>query len=319
MAPDPHRDDFLRYLSVERAASAHTVAAYQRDIAQFVELIRPGQDDSVMDWPAVDTASARRFLVGLQQAGLSRPSVQRKLSSLRSFFRFMVREGVREGNPFSGLRATVRARRLPHVLSVDEVGRLLEAPQRYWQRLERSAETASQREAARFAAKRDGAILEIIYSGGLRISEAVGLDYGDLDFFADSFVVRGKGKKERLCALGKPALRIMQEYLALREELGMAGRRQRGAVFLNQRDGRRLTARSVQRSFKLYLAESGLPPTCTPHQLRHSFATHLLDAGADLRSVQEMLGHANLSTTQIYTHVSAQRLLDAYSQAHPRA
>ncbi len=192
--------------------------------------------------------------------------------------------------------------------------RLLAAPSQYWGKM---AVSGSKGDVV-FASARDVAILEVLYSGGLRISEAIGLNLADLDFLSGSCVVRGKGKKERICLLGRPAITALRRYLQERERLGLAGARQPGPLFLNQ-EGARLTPRSVQRQLKLYLREAGLPSSYTPHKLRHSFATHLLDAGADLRSVQELLGHANLSTTQIYTHVSAERLISAYDQAHPRA
>ena len=158
----------------------------------------------------------------------------------------------------------------------------------------------------------------MIYSGGMRISEAIQLELDDVDLISGVARLRGKGKKERLCVLGKPALSALREYLAERARLGFAGRRERGILFRNQRGGP-LTVRSVQRQFKVYLSESGLPVDYTPHALRHSFASHLLDAGADLRSVQEMLGHSSLSTTQIYTHITPERLRRVYEIAHPRA
>ena len=161
-------------------------------------------------------------------------------------------------------------------------------------------------------------MIEVIYSGGLRISEAININYGDIDLSSGVVKVRGKGKKERLAALGRPAVNALREYLDLRSSLGLGGRDRASALFLNQ-SGTRISARSFQRDLKNYLLTAGLPPDFTPHKLRHSFATHLLDAGADLRSVQELLGHENLSTTQIYTHVSAERLRKVYTEAHPLA
>ena len=270
------------------------------------------------DWRKVTSLHGRRFALELQKLDLARTSLQRKMSSLRSFFRFLVREDLIEGNPFVGLQTARAPRRLPQVLTMTEVDRLLQAPDTYWTAHAPNDPSDDAALRAEFAAARDGAILEVIYSGGLRISEAVGLDYERIDFLSATFVVRGKGRKERLCALGKPAVKALRDYLAKREKLGLARRRQRGALFLNARGGR-LTAKSVQRSFKRYLQVAQLPQDYTPHKLRHSFATHLLDAGADLRSVQELLGHASLSTTQIYTHVSVERLIEVYAKAHPRA
>ena len=315
--PDPWLARFIQYLRTERNASEHTIDGYYRDICQFVRLVL-APDGQQPDWSSVTSLHGRRFALELQKLDLARTSLQRKMSSLRSFFRFLVREELIEGNPFAGLQTARAPRRLPQVLSVSEVDRLLQAPQAYW--AAHSPDDARDDAALRaeFAAARDGAILEVIYSGGLRISEATGLDYESIDFLSGSFIVRGKGRKERLCALGKPAVAALRQYLVARDKLGLATRRQRGALFLNATGGR-LTARSVQRSFKRYLQVAQLPQDCTPHKLRHSFATHLLNAGADLRSVQELLGHASLSTTQIYTHVSPERLIEAYAKAHPRA
>jgi len=311
---------FLQYLQTERNASPHTVGNYARDIRQFVEAWnethgeRTGQPP--VPWEKVTMADARRFVRLLQARGCCRTSVRRKISALRSFYRFLVREGRVSGNPFSGLASGHPDRRLPRVLTVAEVERLLSAPASWWAR--RAAGSSKVAETADFAAARDTAILEVIYSAGLRISEAVGLNLEDVDLLSGVCRVRGKGGKERLCMLGRPALRALRAYLRERERRGLGGRRQPGALFLNQ-DGGRITARSVQRFFREYCREAGLPDDVTPHKLRHSFATHLLDAGADLRSVQELLGHASLSTTQIYTHVSLERLRAAYDKAHPRA
>jgi integrase/recombinase XerC len=308
---------FLKYLEVEKGASAHTVAAYRRDILEYGRLV--WQEDAragAVDGESLSVARAREFLGVLAERKLARTSVLRKVSSLRSFCRYLVREGVLEQNPFVGVARGGRSRPLPKFCSVDGVGQLLAAPERYWGRA--VAAEARLRGEARFAAARDGAVLEVIYSAGLRISEAVGLNAEDIDLMSGTFKVRGKGRKERIGLLGPPAQRALRAYLQERERLGLGKRRDRGALFVNQ-EGGRLTARSVQRAFKLYLAEAGLPAELSPHALRHSFATHLLEAGADLRTVQELLGHAHLSTTQIYTHVTAERLLAVYERAHPRA
>ena len=204
---------------------------------------------------------------------------------------------------------------LPKYMSVDEVSRLLAAPEIFWQNALAGGFCKNGGSAA-FAAARDTAMLEVIYSGGLRISEAVGMDLQDLDLNAGIMKIRGKGKKERLAALGRPAVRALDDYLPLRRQQVCSVEEK--AVFINHL-GTRITARSFQRNFKDYLDQAGLPPDMTPHKLRHSFATHLLDAGADLRSVQALLGHENLSTTQIYTHISSERMKQIYNQAHPRA
>lgn len=307
---------FVSCLRIERQASRHTVDGYFRDLCQFVEWVW-GDVDGELHWHRLDLGAARRFSVVLQSRKLARSSIRRKLSSLRAFVRFLIAREVLHDDPFAGLRSMKTARKLPQILSVDEVSRLLAAPlEGGCQRLGDSDEHGAAE--TRFAAARDTAVLEIIYSGGLRISEAVGLNLEDVDTLGKTFVVRGKGRKERLCALGDPAIAALRDYLAERERQGLGGRREPGALFRNRLGGR-LTARSVQRSLKTYLARAGLPPDTTPHKLRHSFATHLLDAGADLRSVQELLGHSSLSTTQIYTHVSSERMKQVYRQAHPRA
>jgi integrase/recombinase XerC len=201
-------------------------------------------------------------------------------------------------------------------MSVSEVARLLDAPSAYWREIRRKGKMKD--EAHTYLAEaRDTAVLEVIYSGGLRISEASGMNIGSIDLLSDIMKVRGKGKKERICALGSPAVKALTRYLRIRSA-HTSDNRANAPLFINK-NGLRLTARSVQRFFKNYLVQAELPRDMTPHKLRHSFATHLLDAGADLRSVQELLGHANLSTTQIYTHVSAERLKKVYSTAHPRA
>lgn len=308
-------ESFLQYLTHERQASIHTVDSYRRDIAQFVQLMYPRESD-FRDWRRVDVFTARSLVVELQKLGLSKTSTLRKISSLRSFFKFLARENHVEKNPFSGLNSPRKDRNLPRFMSVDAIAKLAEAPAVYW-RNAAAGGAAQDDDSAAFAGARDTALIEVIYSGGLRISETVGLNLSDVDLIGDIAKVRGKGKKERLCALGGPAVKAIREYLKLRT-LRTSNARNNAPLFVNKH-GSRLTARSFQRNLKLYLQTAGLPPDLTPHKLRHSFATHLLDAGADLRSVQELLGHENLSTTQIYTHVSAERLKNAYNKAHPRA
>jgi integrase/recombinase XerC len=274
----------------------------------------------------VDRLAARGFLVALQKEGLSASSLQRKLSSLRAFFRHQVREERIPVNPFAGLSGPKRPRTLPRVLSVQETARLLEAPRAVAARTAETRRSARdlkprQKASADYAALRDTAILECLYSTGCRISELTGLGDDRVDLLSGVVKVRGKGRKERLCPLGAPASRALESSREARDRLfPIRGRAAAAArpVFVNL-DGGPLTPRSVERSLKAYLVEAGLNPALTPHALRHSFATHLLDAGADLRSVQELLGHASLSTTQIYTHVSVERLRKVYDDAHPRA
>lgn len=312
---DPALAHFVRYLRAERNASEHTVANYAMDIRQFITLQWGGETPPPFRWKEADKFSARRFLVTFQKAGSQATTTRRKMSSLRSFFRFMMREDYVATNPFVGLVMPKRPRNLPRILSVAEVGRLLEAPL-----ADGGGEKAESGVWPEYARWRDAAMLEVLYSGGLRVAELTGLGDAQIDFLSGLARVRGKGKKERLCPLGGPACRALQKSLELRDLLwagwGKGGRPP--AVFLNKHGGR-LTPRSVERHMKRYLMAAGLDPNLSPHALRHSFATHLLDAGADLRSVQELLGHASLSTTQIYTHVSIERLKEVYEKAHPRA
>lgn len=307
-------DDYLRALTLERNASAHTVAAYRRDIVQFAELVCG--DPAFDGWEKVDTDQARTFVFELFNRGESKRSIQRKLSAMRSFYRYLCRSLAVKENPFLHISPPKQERNLPQVMSVDAVDRLVRSVRDYWQTAEAAGQAASP-EAAAFAAARDQAMIEVIYSAGMRISEAVGLNYGDVDLAGGAAVLRGKGKKERLGMLGGSAVRAMRAYFPFRAGLGV-GRAPESPLFVN-RFGGRITARSFQRNLKNYLLTAGLPPDLTPHKLRHSFATHMLDAGADLRSIQELLGHQNLSTTQIYTHVSSARMKAVYANAHPRS
>lgn len=303
----------MQYLTDERQASGHTVANYVRDIQQFAGLILDGAENA---WDKVDHLNAREFVVKLQQQNLARNSILRKISSLRSFFRYLQREGITRDNPFVGLAPLKKEQSLPKFMSINEVDKLLCSPQKYWDNAVQKG-IARNADSAHFACARDSALLEVIYSGGLRISEAIGLNLGDIDLIGGVMKVKGKGKKERLCALGSPAEKALRHYLKARW-MRTENDRRIAPLFVN-RHGTRLTARSFQRNLKNYLLAAELPPDMTPHKLRHSFATHLLDAGADLRSVQEMLGHESLSTTQIYTHVTTEKMKNIYKKAHPRA
>ena len=304
------------YLRTERDASEHTLVNYLMDIRQFIELQWGEGAAPPFAWRAVDRFGARRFLVYQQKHDRAATTTRRKLSSLRSFFKFMMREGYVPGNPFSGVVLPKLDKRLPKLLSVDEVGRLLNAP--FMIQLE--AEEPRRRAWENYTRDRDAAILEILYTTGARLNEIAGLKEEQLDLITGVMIARGKGKKERMCPLGGPAIKALRRALDAREGIWMSfGKPGRPpALFLN-RFGGRLTPRSIERLMKKYLIHAGLNPDLSPHALRHSFATHLLDAGADLRSVQELLGHANLSTTQIYTHISVERLREVYDKAHPKA
>ena len=321
LAHDSSMLRFLQYLRQERQYSEHTVSSYFQDVAQFLHAnarILPPEGTEECRWAAVTDRDARHFVAELSAAGDSPTSVNRKLSSMRSFFRFLVREEILEGSPFHLIRGLKRAKLLPVVLTEEQVAMLLATPERYWQ--EQAANPARHQKYPHpdFLGLRDRAILELIYSGGLRVSEAVGLDFEQVDFEHQLFRVLGKGRKERICMLGDPARDALVAYLARRGELGLGEPDAPGALFVNYA-GTRLTTRSVERAFEQYVAAANLPPEVTPHKLRHSFATHLLAAGADLRIVQEMLGHSRLATTQIYTHVNIQQLMEVYAATHPRS
>lgn len=316
---------FLRYLEGERNASPHTLANYRMDIRQFAGISWGAAARPPFAWPAVDKFAARKFVVQLQKQSAGPATIGRKLSSLRSFFKFLTREGYVNQNPFAGLAAPKRRKHLPNVLTVAEVGRLLKAPAEC---LAAAAFKQNQDRAWReYAAARDTAILEVLYSTGMRLGELAGLDPKNIDLLAGVLKVRGKGNKERFCLLGEPAAKALAAVLERRDAVAFPSRAPRAApgtrkkeqpLFVSSRGGK-LTPRSMERMMKHYLIAANLNPAISPHALRHSFATHLLDAGADLRSVQELLGHASLSTTQIYTHVSVEHLKKVYEQTHPRA
>ena len=286
-------EQFFKYLNAERNASDHTLSNYRRDLNQFMNFF--GKDFSDRALVQIQHFAIRRFLGELQKKGYARSSVIRKVAALRSFFKFMWREGLVSENPMTALSSPRGRRTLPSFLSAEEMDRLINSI-----------------EGSDWNILRDRGILEFLYSTGIRVSELTGLNLDDVDFRSELIKVRGKGRKERLVPVGRLALKILQEYLLKRE-----GRSSK-AVFINKH-GTRLSNRSVERLVKKYVLASGISKKVTPHTFRHSCATHLLDRGADLRSVQEILGHASLSTTQIYTHVTAEKLKKIYDKAHPRA
>ena len=302
-------EDFLAYLRVERDASAHTVRNYRVDLVQFQTfLCERAPRDAAPDPGAIDQLTVRGYLAHLMASGLSRASVARKLATLRSFFRFLSRQGRAASNP----AALVRAPRLPvrtaRHLSVDETFQLLAA----------TPATGGGAGKGAVATLRDRAMLEFIYAAGLRVAELTGLNRGDVDLAEGLIRVRGKGRKERIVPVGREAQRALEAYLAARGDPAASGSGAPAPLFLNPRGGR-LSTRSVGRILLRALLASGLGNKITPHGLRHSFATHLLRAGADLRAIQELLGHAHLRTTQRYTHVGLDQVLEAYDRAHPRA
>jgi len=293
-------DRFLRYLVVEKNASALTIKSYREDLTSLSGYLTEALGH-VPNPAEITPLDLRGYVSALHEAGYAKSSVARRLASLRSFFRFAQRESLVDHNPAKPLRNPRRDRRLPHFLSTEEIGRLLQAPP-----------------ANEALGLRDRAILETMYSAGLRVSETVGVNDEDLDFAAGLVRVRGKGKRERLAPLGSFAVRAVQQWLTQRALSPREPQDGAAPVFVNK-FGRRLTTRSVGRMLEKYLQETGLDARTTPHTLRHSFATHLLDRGADIRSVQELLGHKSLITTQIYTHISTAGLREAYEKAHPRA
>jgi len=305
---DALTEEFLNYLRVGRNASTLTLRNYSADIAAFSAWF-DGKYKHECDWTRVDPFHLRAYLVYLNERKFDRATIHLKMSALRSLFKWLVRTERVKQNPLMGLTLPKMARKLPKFLTIQQVEALLEAPFKGRTKASGSAGASPSNDVS---AWRDKAILEVLYSAGLRIHELVQLNDDDLDVLGEVVKVRGKGKKERLGALGGPAVEAVQRYSDLR------GRAARGPLFVNK-FGDRLTARSVQRMLKKYLIAAGLDPSLTPHKLRHSFATHMLDAGADLRNVQELLGHANLSTTQIYTHITPERLKKVYERAHPRA
>lgn len=313
MSGDPGLELFARYLEGEKNASPHTLSNYARDIEQFIAWRWPGANPPHA-WETIVRVDARAYLIQVQKNGAKATTTGRKLSSLRSFFKFLHREGRVEQNPFKGLSTPRKDRNLPEILSPAEIGRLLDTPKQV------HAAAGESDEFHRYAAARDEAILEVLYSSGIRISELSGLREDRVDLFGGVLRVLGKGRKERLCPLGGPAVNALHAALEAREgflaSLGLFKRPP--ALFLNK-SGTALSNRSIQRMMKTMLQAANLPEDLSPHSLRHSFATHLLDAGADLRSVQELLGHSSLSTTQIYTHVSIEHMKDVYKKAHPRA
>lgn len=290
---------FLGHLALERGASEHTIAAYRRDLTAYVAFLG---DRAVASPDAVRRDDITAFIAGLQAAGLAPATVERKVAAVKSFHKFLVREGLAENHPASGLPLPKVPQRLPDVISIEDANRLL-----------------SQKFGEGPPAYRDQAILEVLYGCGIRVSELTGLDVPDIDLEAGEMRVFGKGSKERLVPLAGAAGRALSEYLVHgRPYLHPASSRRQDpdAVFLNQRGGR-MTRQAVFGIVRKYSRRVGLE--LHPHSLRHSFATHLLEGGADLRAVQEMLGHADISTTQIYTHVDRQHIMEEYLSTHPRA
>lgn len=300
MMPQEALAAFLCHLRDERDASSHTLKSYREDLQQALQFWQ-SSGQHVTDIAEITTRQVRSFLAWLHQRGYSRSTIARRLAALRSWFRFLCRQEVLRENPAEGIHSPRREHKIPTFLTESDTERLLEAV------------PSNGRLAAR-----DMAVLEVLYSAGLRVSELAGLTLDDLDLEGGTILVRGKGKKERLAILGQAAVKALRAWLLERENLLKRLRRTAWHVFINK-NGTPLSTRGVRDLVRKYTLLAGLSGRITPHTLRHTFATHLLDRGADIRAVQELLGHASLATTQIYTHVTTRRLQDKYRAAHPRA
>ncbi|MDW8262555.1 MAG: tyrosine recombinase XerC [Phycisphaerales bacterium] len=308
---------FLDFLKLEKHFSDYTVKSYGADLAQFCQFLQgeiggehaqAARTNGIADLPLdqkltkVEPLTVREFLAYLYAQNYTKSTTARKLATLRSFYKFLIRRGMVSINPLSTIRTPKQEKRLPKCLDLEQVQKLLDAPG-----------------DADLLSARDKAMLEVLYSSGIRVSELVELEMGDLDLVEGVLRVRGKGRKDRITPIGSQAIKALQRYFELRKldhRCQNSSSAQR--VFLNKH-GEALSTRSVRRKLDKYLAIAGLDPGISPHTLRHSFATHLLNNGADLRSVQELLGHQSLSTTQIYTHLTTTRMKQVYDEAHPRA
>lgn len=321
--------EFLNYLNFEKHFSGHTAKCYGADLEQFTAFLK-GQTSTQHDhngtdqnpWDAsgeggtatqtqtdvkidkclmeVDVNTIRRFMASLGQQQYSKSTTARKLATLRSFYKFLVKRNYVAGNPVTTIKTPRQDKKLPKFLEYEQVQRLLNTPP-----------------ANSWLGARDRAIMEVLYSTGMRVSELVALNMDDVDFLSEVIHIRGKGKKERICPIGSSALQSIQSYIEYRNKRMANDSGFDSKVLFANKHGKRLSARSVRRKMDKYLLQAGLDPSISPHTLRHSFATHMLNNGADLRSVQELLGHQSLSTTQIYTHVSTSRMNEQYHNAHP--
>lgn len=299
--------DYLDHLAKERDVSPNTVRAYSRDLREFVEYLSRYYEAAGWTWQGVDRLAMRGFLGQLSKRGLGKRSMARTLSAVRSFYRYLHRNEIVDANPARAVGAPKLEKYLPGYLDRAQIDLLFTM-----------AETRAQ--FGGFVESRNLAILELFYSTGVRLSELQGLSRSDLDLVSQQAKVRGKGRKERIVPIGDHAVRALRNYEARRDELlrGITSKVDRNAVFVS-RTGKRIGVRAVQKAVGAFLSEIDEDAGLSVHSLRHTFATHLLDAGADLRAVQELLGHASISTTQIYTHTSVERLKQVYQKAHPRA
>ncbi len=291
--------EFLEYIKIERNLSEHTVRNYGVDLGQFYEYLSSQGEQELFPY-LVEHGTIRSFMAVLSERGISKQTIARKTAALRSFYKYLLKRGRIESNPAQSIRTPKLEKKLPVFLSVEDIERLLVAP---------DAET--------FIGVRDKAILELLYSAGLRTFELVGLNHEDIDISRQTIRTRGKGMKERINPIGRYATEALQEYIRAKYQHPDYIKFDQSAVFVNFR-GSRLTTRSIRRMLGGYVSIAGLSYEVTPHTLRHSFATHLLQRGADLRIVQELLGHENLSSTQVYTHITSDEMKEIYDRAHPR-
>ena len=302
---------FQAHLASDRGASQYTQRNYAQALREFANWLEEERQQAP-DWAALQRDDFRGYVRFLGRHNLGRAAIQLRFSALRTFYKFLIRNGVVAGSPIKNLALPKLEKRLPKFLTAQQMVELLAAPLKP---LEAGRKKGAGRPTSAVACHRDVAILETIYSCGLRISELCGLNAEDVDIGERMVRVRGKGKKERLVPIGEHALKAIENYWSLLKQRPAGN----APVFLSQNGRGGLHARILQQRLKQHLAAAGLDPHLTPHKLRHSYATHLLDAGADLRSVQELLGHAHLATTQVYTHLTTERLKRAYDEAHPRA
>ncbi|MEF8787777.1 MAG: tyrosine recombinase XerC [Planctomycetota bacterium] len=290
-------EQFLHHQRSEKNYSEHTLRAYSKDLQLFSDFL----EERGTPLEEAGSRDARAFLARLRTDGQARSTMARRLSSVKSFYKFLFQQGVIESNPMSAMRSPKGEDKLPRVMSQEEVETLLEQP-----------------DTSTWSGQRDRAILETLYGGGLRVGEVVAINDDDLALDRGLVRVRGKGKKERLAPIGRPAADAVKSWQLVRPTKKPPGA-DPNATFINARDGGRLSARSVRRIMRKHINAAGLDAAYTPHSLRHSFATHMLSNGADLRYVQELLGHEHLSTTQVYTHLTPDKLKPIYDRAHPRA
>ena len=287
---------FLRYLANEKRLSPHTVISYQRDLKKLIDFC---QCHALTAWHLLKSSHIRQFIVTLHRQGLKGKSIQRSLSAVRSFYQFLIREQVVKDNPAQGIRAPKPDKRLPLTLDVDQMSRLLGISVK-----------------DKLAAIRDQAMMELFYSSGLRLAELASLNLSDIDFHSRLVCVKkGKGGRDRMAPIGRQAIHALQLWLDKRASLGFFDET---ALFIS-RQGRRLGMRSIQKRLNYWGKKQGISDTVHPHRLRHAFASHMLESSGDLRAVQELMGHADMATTQIYTHVDFQHLASVYDASHPRA